>query len=431
MEMKQIRIGLIGFGTVGAGVVKILQSNAALISRRLGARLVLHRVADLDLRRDRGVRLPPGLLVADARRVIDDPAIDLVIELIGGVHPAGDFAEAVLRRGKRLITANKALLAERGREIFALAQKCRRGVYFEASVGGGIPIIKALREGLAANRIESILGIINGTSNYILSRMTEEGESLPTALAEAREKGYAEPDPSLDLKGIDSAHKLAILASLAYGGWADLRDIHVDGIAGIAREDIVSTGNLGYVIKLLAVAKRNPPGVELRVHPALLPRSHLLATVGGALNAICVEGDFSGQNIFIGLGAGEGPAASAVVGDLIDAGRDLLSGSEERLKAIPASARLEAIPYGETECPHYLRVPAIDRPGVLARIANILARGSISIASVIQRGRRKHGVVPVVLMTHRAREKDMARAIARIDRLDVVRGKCLRIRVEK
>jgi homoserine dehydrogenase len=429
--MKQIRIGLIGFGTVGAGVVKLLQRNAALISRRLGARLVLGRIADLDLRRDRGVDLPPGLLVSNARQIIDDPSLDLVIELIGGIQPAFDLASASLQRGKHLITANKALLAERGRELFALAEKHRRGVYFEASVGGGIPIIKALREGLAANRIESVLGIINGTSNYILSRMTEEGESLETALSEAREKGYAEPDPSLDLKGIDSAHKLAILASLAFGGWADFGDIRAEGIGGIAREDIAFTGDLGYVIKLLAIAKRSSRGVELRVHPTLLPRSHLLATVGGALNAICVEGDFCGRNIFIGLGAGEGPAASAVVGDLIDAGRDLLSGGAPRLKAPPCSARLVAAPFGETECPHYIRVPAIDRPGVLARIASILSVCSISIASVIQRGRRKKGVVPIVLMTHRAREKAMERAIARIDRLDVVRGKCLRIRVEK
>lgn len=428
--MKQINIGLIGWGTVGAGVTRVLRKNSALISRRLGARLRLIRVADLDLKRNRGVNLSPGILTRDAARIIDDPGIDIVVELIGGLEPAGELVLAALRRGKRVVTANKALLAERGKSLFAEAARANRRIFFEASVGGGIPIIKIIREGLAANRINSILGIINGTTNYILTRMLEEGITLPAAVRAAKRSGYAEKDPSLDLDGVDSAHKLALLSSLAFGGWADFSRIYREGISEITDEDIAYTAGLGYRIKLLAIAKATPAGADLRVHPTLVSRHHLLAGVNGIYNAVYVEGDFSDRQIFQGQGAGQGPTASAVVADLIEAGREILAGDASLPPVIATDRRLKLAPIGDVSCRHYLRIPAVDRPGVLARIASILGAGGISIDSVIQRQKGKRGAVPVILMTHAARENALQRAMDRISRLAVVRGRPVRIRVE-
>jgi len=421
---------MIGWGTVGSGVTQILKKNSALISRRLGTRLRLVRVADLDLKRDRGIRLSPGTLTRDAVRVINDPAIDIVVELIGGLDPAEELVRAALRRGKRVITANKALLAERGRDLFAEAARVNRRIFFEASVGGGIPIIKIIREGLAANRIKSILGIINGTTNYILTRMLEDGITLSTAVRDAQKAGYAEKDPSLDLDGVDSAHKLALLSSLAFGGWADCSRIYREGISRITEEDIAYTAGLGYRIKLLAIAKQTPAGADLRVHPTLVSRRHLLAAVNGIFNAVYVEGDFSDRQIFQGQGAGEGPTASAVVADLVEAGREILSGNASVPPIIATDRELKLAPIGKVACRHYLRIPAVDRPGVLARIASILGSGGISIDSVIQRQKRKRGAVPVILMTHIAEEKALQRALDRISRLEVVRDRPVRIRVE-
>ncbi len=428
--MREIKIGLIGWGTVGAGVTRVLRKNSALISRRLGARLRLVRVADLDLKRDRGIKLSPGVLTQDASRIIEDPKIDVVVELIGGLDPAGELVLSALRRGKRVVTANKALLAERGRALFAEAARANRRIFFEASVGGGIPIIKIIREGLAANRISSILGIINGTTNYILTRMFEEGITLEAAVREAKQAGYAEKDPSLDLDGVDSAHKLALLSSLAFGGWADFPRIYREGINEITDEDIAYTAGLGYRIKLLAIAKGTPAGADLRVHPTLVSQDHLLAAVNGIFNAVYVEGDFSERQIFEGQGAGQGPTASAVVADLIEAGREILSGNHSLPPFIATERRLKLAPIGDVVCRHYLRIPAVDRPGVLARIADILGAGGISIDSVIQRQKGKRGAVPVILMTHLAGEKALQRAMDRISRLKVVRGRPVRIRVE-
>lgn len=428
--MKEINIGLIGWGTVGSGVTRILRKNSALISRRLGARLRLVRVADLDLKSDRGVRLSPNILTRDASRIIEGPGIDIVVELIGGLDPAEELVLSALKRGKRVVTANKALLAERGKSLFAAAARANRRIFFEASVGGGIPIIKIIREGLAANRINSILGIINGTTNYILSRMSEEGVTFPKAVRDAKRAGYAEKDPSLDLDGVDSAHKLALLSSLAFGGWADCSRIYREGINEITEEDIAYTAGLGYRIKLLAIAKQTPAGADLRVHPTLVSQRHLLAAVNGIFNAVYVEGDFSDRQIFQGQGAGQGPTASAVVADLVEAGREILSGNASLPPFIATDRRLKLSPIGDVACRHYLRIPAVDRPGVLARIASILASGGISIDSVIQRQKQKQGAVPVILMTHIAREKALQRAMDRISRLKVVRDRPVRIRVE-
>ncbi len=428
--MKEIKIGLIGWGTVGSGVTQILRKNSALITRRLGARLRLARVADLNLKRDRGIRLPSSILTRDSSRIIEDPGIDIVVELIGGLDPAEEIVLSALRSGKRVVTANKALLAERGKTLFSEAGRTNRRIFFEASVGGGIPIIKIIREGLAANRIKSILGIINGTTNYILSRMSEEGITLAAAVRDAKAAGYAEKDPSLDLEGIDSTHKLALLSSLAFGGWADCFQIYREGINAITDEDIAYTAGLGYTIKLLAIAKQTPEGADLRVHPTLISRRHLLASVNGIFNAVYLEGDFSERQIFEGQGAGRGPTASAVVADLIEAGREILAGNSFTPPLIATNRDLQLSPIGEVACRHYLRIPAVDRPGVLARIASILGSGGISIDSVIQRQKRRRNAVPVILMTHVAREQALQRAMNRISRLDVVRGCPVRIRVE-
>ncbi len=429
--MKQINVGLIGWGTVGTGVIKILRKNASLISRRLGgSQIRISRIADLDLKRKRGISVPAKILTGDPSRIIEDPSIQVVVELTGSIDPAEKLIRRALRNGKRVVTANKALLAEKGMRLFREADKANRRIYYEASVGGGIPIIKVLKEGLAANRILSVLGIINGTTNYILSRMTEAKMELSAALAEARRNGYAERNPALDLEGVDSAHKLVLLASLAFGGWVNLKKIYVEGIDAITGEDIAYTAGLGYTIKLLAIAKQTSAGADIRVHPTLIKHQHLLASVNGVFNAIYVEGDFSDRQIYQGKGAGEGPTASAVVADLIEAGREIVSGSTFEQGFPATGSELKLAPMGEVECRHYIRIPAVDRPGVLAKISSILGSGGISIASVIQRERKENGVVPIILMTHKAREEALVGALARINRLAAVRGRPLRIRVE-
>ncbi len=429
--MKKIKVGIIGLGTVGEGVVKILRKNRGLIRRRLEAEVVPAAAAEINLRKARRIKSPPDLLTADARAVIDNPEIDIVAELIGGIEPAGSYIAAALKNGKTVVTANKALLASEGKALFRLARRRRRNIFFEASVGGGIPVIRALREGLAGDRITSLLGIINGTSNYVLTRMREDGLTLAAALKDAQKKGYAELDPTLDLGGGDSAHKLVILASLAFGGWVDLSRVYVEGIGEITHEDIVFTDELGYVIKLLAIAKRFRGEVEVRVHPTLIPKSYLLASVSGVFNAVYVQGDYSGKNIFYGEGAGQGPAASSVVSDIMAAAQGITSGCGYLPSSFANDDSLTVRPFGETECAHYIRIPAEDRPGVLGRVARILAAHDVSIASVIQRGRKKKGVVPVIFMTHQAREKSLAKACRLISGLKEIRGAPLRIRVEE
>lgn len=434
-DMKEIKVGLIGFGTVGAGVAKILQKNSRIIEKRMGARVVLKRIADIDIERDRGVKLGPGVLTSKADEVIKDPEIDIVMELIGGIEPAKAFILKAIRHRKHIVTANKALLALHGDEIFRTAHRFGVDVNFEASVGGGIPLIRSIKEGLVANRIQSIFGILNGTSNYILTKMTEEGSSFKDVLKEAQEKGYAEADPTFDVEGMDTAHKLAILIRLAFGTYLQLKDIFIAGISGITPLDIQFSREFGYRIKLLAISKMDGGRIEARVHPTMIPEGHLLATVGGVFNAIYIQGDAVGPTLFYGQGAGQMPTGSAVVSDLVELGRNLLvrtSGRRVPLLSYQRSA-IERIPLkkmDEVVMPFYMRFSALDRPGVLSRISGILGKNDISIAAVIQKGRQVNGAVPVVMMTHEAKEKSVHRALKEIGRLGVILGKTMFIRVE-
>jgi len=431
--MKTINIGLIGFGTVGTGVVKLLKGQAPLLERRLAARLRLKRIADLDITRPRDVEVDPKILTTDAREIIEDPAIDIVIELIGGTTTAREVSLAALRSGKHLVTANKALLATHGLELFRAAAEKRVDLGFEASVCGGIPIIRAVREGLVANRIHSIEGIVNGTCNYILTKMTELGAPFAEVLKEAQDQGYAEANPSLDIDGIDAAHKLQILASIAYGGSVDLNAIHVEGIRGIDPDDIQYAKELGYRVKLLAIAKETDGEIEVRVHPTLIPEDHLLASVGGVFNAVYIVGDATGSLMFYGRGAGQLPTASAVVSDVVEIAQNILYQRPSRPSHIPAIAGegLKIKPMAEVRTRYYLRVMAVDKPGVLSKVSGILGSHDISIASVIQKGRHARASVPVVMMTHEAVEGAMRRALAEIDALDVASGRTVCLRVEE
>jgi len=433
--MKEIKVGLIGFGTVGAGVVKILQKNYRLIEKRMGAKIVLKRIADIDLKTDRGVKLKPGVLTRRAEDVIEDPEIDIVMELIGGIEPAKSYILHAVRKHKHIITANKALLALHGDEIFREAHRFGVDVNFEASVGGGIPLIRSIKEGLVANRILSIFGILNGTSNYILSKMTDEGRNFKEVLKEAQEKGYAEADPTFDIEGIDAAHKLAILIRLAFGTPLRFEEIFIGGISEITPLDIQFGLEFGYRIKLLAIAKIDQGKIEARVHPTLIPEGHLLSTVEGVFNAIYIKGDAIGPTLFYGQGAGQLPTGSAVVSDLVELGRNLLiqaTGRRVPLLAYQESA-IEKISLKKMEdvvMPFYMRFSALDRPGVLSKISGILGKNGISIASVIQKGRKIKGAVPIVMMTHEAKEKNVHRALKEVDQLGVILGKTIFIRVE-
>jgi len=431
--MKTINIGLVGFGTVGTGVVKLLKGQAPLLQRRLAARLRLKRIADLDLTKPRDVEVDPKILTTDAREIIEDPAIDIVIELIGGTTAAREVSLAALRSGKHLVTANKALLATHGLELFRAAAEKRVDLGFEATVCGGIPIIRAVREGLVANRIHSIEGIVNGTCNYILTKMTELGAPFAEVLKEAQDQGYAEANPSLDIDGIDAAHKLQILASIAYGGSVDFNAIHVEGIRGIDPDDIQYAKELGYRVKLLAIAKETDGEIEVRVHPTLIPEDHLLASVGGVFNAVYIVGDATGSLMFYGRGAGQLPTASAVVSDVVEIAQNILYQRPSRPSHIPAIAGegLKIRPMDEVRTRYYLRVMAVDKPGVLSKVSGILGSHDISIASVIQKGRHARASVPVVMMTHEAVEGAMRRALAEIDALDVVSGRTVCLRVEE
>jgi homoserine dehydrogenase len=433
--MKEIKVGLIGFGTVGAGVVKILQKNYRLIEKRMGAKIILKRIADIDLKTDRGVKLKPGVLTRRAQDVIEDPEIDIVMELIGGIEPAKTYILNAIRNNKHIVTANKALLALHGDEIFREAHRFGVDVNFEASVGGGIPLIRSIKEGLVANRILSIFGILNGTSNYILSKMTDEGRNFKGVLKEAQEKGYAEADPTFDIEGIDAAHKLAILIRLAFGTSLRFEEIFIGGISEITPLDIQFGLEFGYRIKLLAIAKIDQGKIEARVHPTLIPEKHLISTVEGVFNAIYIKGDAIGPTLFYGQGAGQMPTGSAVISDLVELGRNLLiqaTGRRVPLLAYQESA-IEKNSLKKMEdvvMPFYMRFSALDRPGVLSKISGILGKNGISIASVIQKGRKIKGAVPIVMMTHEAKEKNVHRALKEIDQLGVILGKTIFIRVE-
>jgi homoserine dehydrogenase len=430
----RIGVGIIGFGTVGTGVARVLLDNAALIRRRVGVPIELIRIADLDISRDRGIALPPGILTNDAKQVLSDPAIDVVIELIGGYDPAKRVILEAIAAGKHVVTANKALLALHGEEIFEAA--ARKGVElgFEASVGGGIPVIRALTEGLAGNTIQSIYGIINGTSNYILSRMTREGHSFEAVLKDAQQAGYAEADPTFDVAGIDSAHKLAILVSLAYGTPVNFKEIYTEGITHITPTDIAYAKEFGFTIKLLGIAKLVDGEVEARVHPTMLPSVSPIAQVEGVYNAIQLVGDAVGDVVLYGRGAGSLPTGSAVVSDVIAIGRNLLKGAMGRVPVASFQQDqrrpLRMKPMEEISSLYYLRFMVVDRPGVLAQIAGELGRCGISISSMLQQGRREGQTVPVVIKTHMAKERDVQAALREINRKPFVSEPATLIRVE-
>ncbi|RLB32170.1 MAG: homoserine dehydrogenase, partial [Deltaproteobacteria bacterium] len=420
---------------VGAGTAEILVNNRQFIEDRVGGEIVLKRIADLDIRSDRGVQIDPAILTTDAMEVIDDPEIDVVVELIGGCDQALDYIERAMERGKHVISANKALIATRGKQLFDMAERYGVDIAFGASVAGGIPIIKALREGLAANRIQSVLAILNGTSNYILTRMTQEGLSFQEALSTAQRLGYAEANPTLDIDGSDAAHKLTIIISLAFGFPFSFSDIYREGIDMVSSEDITFAGEFGYCVKLLAIARQSGEHIEARVHPAFVPRDHILANVNDAYNAVYVEGDYVGSTLFYGLGAGRKPTGSAVVADLVDMARNHIKGITRRVSPLsfsrPPSTELSIKPMDDVLSDYYFRVSALDRPGVLSKISGILGAHDISIAAVIQKKREAHSAVPVVMLTHEARERDVRKSLELIDKLDVVADKTVAFRVER
>jgi homoserine dehydrogenase len=432
--MKEIIVGLIGFGTVGAGVVRLLQQNMAQLEKRLGARIILKKIADLDIVSSRGVSVNRSLLTRDANEVLDDPEVSIVIELIGGFEPAKSFILKAIKNKKHVVTANKALLANYGDEIFASAERENIDIGFEASVGGTIPVIKTIKESLVANRIKSIFGIMNGTSNFILSKMTDEGKAFDVVLKEAQELGFAEADPTYDIEGIDTAHKLAITLALSYGKRVRLDGIYREGISRIEKQDIEFARELGYRIKLLAIANQRENSIEARIHPTMIPFDHLLANVNGNFNAFHIVGDAADSIFLYGQGSGMMPTASAVVSDIIDISRDMLKGVSRRLPArVLDETSIEDIsllPMDEIETKYYFRFSAVDRPGVLSKIAGILGANNISIAAVIQKGRKLDGAVPVVMTTHESREKNVRTALDEIDKLDVVQDRTVRIRIE-
>jgi homoserine dehydrogenase len=432
--MREINIGLLGCGTVGTGVARLLLNQRDLISSRLGAVLNLKRVADLDLARDRGIRFPEGMMVADARRVVEEPGIDIIVEMIGGEGIAKELILKAIANGRHVVTANKALIARHGNELFHAAAERRVDLYFEASVGGCMPIIKTLRESMVANRIFSMTGILNGTCNYILSKITDEGTSFADALAVAQKQGYAEADPTLDVEGYDTAHKIAILSALAFGMPINLKDVYIEGISHITPMDIEFAGQFGYRIKLLAISKHQGDAVEARVHPTMIPFRNMLSNVNGTLNAITVSGDATGDILLYGRGAGMMPTASAVVGDLVDLARNLLSGSVGRLPGLGFQNEyvrpIATLPIDQISTHYYFRFSALDRPGVLSAISGILGSHGISIQSVQQKGRKTDGAVPVVMLSHRAREADVKQALNQISALDVVAAKPVLIRIE-
>ncbi|MGA7984037.1 MAG: homoserine dehydrogenase [Burkholderiales bacterium] len=434
--MRPIRVGLLGIGTVGGGTWEVLRRNADEIRRRAGRAIRITRVADKALARARSIVKGKARLTADAREVTRAKDIDIVVELIGGTGIARELVLDAIAHGKHVVTANKALLAHHGNEIFAAAQKQGVMVAFEAAVAGGIPIIKALREGLTANRIEWIAGIINGTSNFILSEMRDKGLDFATVLAEAQRLGYAEADPSFDVEGVDAAHKLTILSALAFGIPMQFRRAYTEGITRLTRADIAYAEELGYRIKLLGITKRTPKGIELRVHPTLVPARRLIANVEGVMNAILINGDAVGPTLYYGAGAGSLPTASAVVADLVDVTRLITADPGNRVPHLAFQpdqlSDTKVLPIGEVETSYYFRLRVLDRPGVLADITRILAQGSISIDAMVQKepgaGEKQ---VDIVLLTHRALEKNVDAALKKIEKLRTVVGKVTRIRLEE
>ncbi|MDY0161992.1 homoserine dehydrogenase [Desulfobotulus sp.] len=432
--MKRMQIGLIGCGTVGEGVARILLGQQKLLRDRLGMELVLKKVADTDTQRKRSVTFDEGVFTTDASEILSDPEIDVVVEMVGGVGFAKDVIQRAIQAGKHVVTANKKLLALDGNSLFAEAAAKGVTIAYEASVGGCMPIIKTLRENLVANRITAMTGILNGTCNYILSEITRLGLSFEEALGQAQAKGFAEADPTLDIEGFDAAHKLAILAAIAFGMEIDFEGVYVEGISRIEAMDILYADQFGYRIKLLAIAKNHGDRVEARIHPAMIPTDCLLSQVNGSLNAVSVYGDAVEEMMLYGHGAGMMPTASAVVADLADIARDMGRSDGSRLPALGylsgSIRRIPVMPISEIRTHYYFRVAAADRPGVLSRVSGILGQHNISIMSVHQKERHVSDAVPLVFMTHRAREADMCRALEEIRALPEVCRDPVLIRIE-
>lgn len=432
--MPRVQVGIIGCGTVGRGVVRLLVDRADMFSRRLGMPLRLKKVAEVDAARVQAMGLDKELFTSRDADILEDPQIDIVVEVIGGVDIARDLVLAAIDRGKHVVTANKALLALHGNEIFAAAAGAGVEVAFEASVCGGIPIILTLRQGLAANRIQELLGILNGTTNYILTQMSEHNLPYKQALAEAQVQGFAEADPTLDVEGVDAAHKLAILTALAYGARIDFDAVSVAGISQIEPLDLQFAREFGYTIKLLAITREDNDRLEARVHPTLIPRDHMLAGVSGAMNAVYITGDAVGPLLLSGAGAGMMPTASAVVSDILDLTRNLAQGIKRRVPPLGSEAALASRrtvkPLDEVVTNYYFRFAALDRPGVLSQISGVLGKYNISIAAVIQKGREVKGAVPIVMITHEAQEANVKLALAEIDHLSVVSPPAVVYRIE-
>lgn len=434
--MKPINVGLLGIGTVGGGTFTVLRRNQEEITRRAGRAIVLKMIADKDVKKARKLVGKSVIVTADAMEVVNHPDIDIVVELIGGTTVAKQFILKAIKNGKHVVTANKALLAIHGNEIFAAAHKHGVMVAFEAAVAGGIPIIKALREGLTANRVEWIAGIINGTSNYILSEMRNTGASFAEALRQAQALGYAEADPTFDIEGIDSAHKLTILAAISFGIPMQFDKAYTEGISKLTREDIRYAEELGYRIKLLGITKRTPKGIELRVHPTLIPARRLIANVEGVMNAVLVKGDAVGATMYYGAGAGAEPTASAVVADLVDVTRMHTADRKHRVPHLAfqpdALTDTPILPMSEVQTSYYLRLRAFDKPGVLADITRILADSGISIDAMVQKEPSEgEEQVDIIMLTHETVEKHINAAIRKIEKLSTISGKVIRIRLEE
>ncbi len=427
--MKEIKVGIIGFGTVGAGVADCLLKNNDVIEKRTGVKLTLAKIADLDITSDRGVVIPEGVLTTDAAELINE--VDIVIELVGGTTIAKKFILDALEIGKPIVTANKALLAEHGEELFAAAEKSVADIYYEASVAGGIPVVKALREGLSANRIEKIYGIMNGTCNYIFTRMENEGIDFEPVLADAQQLGYAEAEPSLDVDGFDTAHKTAVLAALAYGEWFGMDPIYVEGIREITVEDINFADEMGYRIKLLAIIKQENDNIQARVHPTLIPKSSLLGNINDVFNGVMIKGDIVDDTLYYGRGAGRDATASAVVADIVDVALNLQHDCVHRVPAFRVGKQYKNfITMDEVESRYYLRLQVEDKAGVIAKLTTILGDKNISISSFVQNDNQEANNVSVVILTHLSLEKDVKDAIEKIEALNEVNDKVKLIRIE-
>jgi len=432
--MRTISIGLLGCGTVGVGVAKLLLENRTLIQSRLGADLYLKHVADIDTTTDRGLAFDEGVFINDAFAVVNDPDIDIIIEMIGGEGIAKELILKAMDNGKHVVTANKALMASQGNTLIEKAREVNVDLAYEASVGGCMPIIKALRESLVGNHIRSMTGILNGTCNYILSRITDEGSEFAQVLAEAQAEGYAEADPTLDVEGHDAAHKLAIVTALAFGMEINLADTYTEGISKITPIDIDFARQFGYRIKLLAIAKNDNGRIEARVHPTMIPENNQLSKINGTLNAIMISGSAIGDVLLCGHGAGQLPTASAVLSDIVDIARNIMAGIARRIPVLSYQPehiqRIPVMPMDELFTHYYLRLAALDKPGVLSIVSGVLGKHGISIKSVQQKGRHSTGAVPIVMLTHHARELDIKNAMAEISALDVVADEPMVIRIE-